>query len=109
MDDSFASPPWTEEQLDALWRWQTCGWVHEFTCPNHGDSDHKRFFAAVDCIDALTPTADGWVCPACAYTQNWAHRFMLTAPPPNPLTFLGAGDAKLSSTANPDADSDMNP
>lgn len=30
--------PWTDEQVEALNRFQTAGFVHEFTCPHdHGE------------------------------------------------------------------------
>lgn len=62
--------PWTEVEVAALNRFQTSGFVHEFTCiEDHGAASR-----------VLTATADGWRCPSCAYTQNWAHRFMLQAP-----------------------------
>jgi len=66
--------PWTDEQVDALNRWQQCGHVHEFTCPNH----HKA-------SRVLEAKNDGWHCPGCTYTQTWAHVMMTREPPPSPL------------------------
>lgn len=43
--------------------------MHPFTCG--GTTGDGR-----DCRHDLVATEDGWVCPACAYTQNWAHDFM---------------------------------
>jgi aspartate carbamoyltransferase regulatory subunit len=43
---------------------------HPFTCGNS------------NCIDehnnrtALLARERGWICPSCAYTQTWAHKFM---------------------------------
>lgn len=57
--------PWTQEQIDALNKWQKCGYVHPYTCG--GKIDGK------DCREDLIATKDGWVCPKnCGYTQNWA-------------------------------------
>jgi ribosomal protein S27AE len=61
--------PWTDEQVAALNRFQTCGFVHEFTCGN----DHAGG-------RVLVAHRDGWQCPSCNYTQNWAHRLMLEKP-----------------------------
>lgn len=62
--------PWSDEQVAGLQRWQSYGFVHEFTCLNgHG---------------ALVPTKAGWTCPHCIYTQNWAWDFMFQ-PQRNPL------------------------
>lgn len=61
--------PWTDEQVDALTRWQLCGFVHEFTCPReHGDG--------VQISMVLIPNKSGWTCPCCDYTKDWAHDFM---------------------------------
>ena len=74
-------PPWTADQVAQLWRWQRCGWVHPFTCPNHGDEFHTWKYAT-EGSDYLTPTEDGWCCDVCGYFQDWAHDFMLAGPPP---------------------------
>lgn len=57
--------PWTDEQVEALNRYQREGKFHPFTCGN--DSRHQN----------LVATKDGWICPNCDYTQNWAHGFMM--------------------------------
>lgn len=64
MDKIFA--PWTDAEVATLNRWQQLGTVHEFTCPCEHDGDRT-----------LVAHNDGWHCPDCLYTQNWAHRFML--------------------------------
>jgi hypothetical protein len=57
--------PWTQEQVNQLNRFQQLGFVHEFTCPNsHADR-------------TLHATPNGWICPGCDYTQDWAHESML--------------------------------
>jgi hypothetical protein len=66
---------WTPEQVAKLNEWQGCGWVHEFTCPNAHPDAHQE----------LVATVDGWICPSCDYTQDWAHDFMFNGAPPDPL------------------------
>lgn len=68
MSDQIKAP-FTEEQVEKLNAWQKLGFVHEFTC----DNNHKG-------NRVLVATKDGWKCPSCPYTQNWAHEFMLTTP-----------------------------
>lgn len=69
--------PFTTEQVRALNRWQSLGYVHEFTC---------------ECGRRLTATPAGWVCVGkdCDYTQDWAHDFMADADkhPENPIIKL---------------------
>jgi len=82
--------PWTDEQVAALNRWQAYGFVHEFTCPN----DHKMSVP-------LEATKRSWVCPACGYTQDWAHDFMFEEHS-NPLeTAFAANAAKQRARQRP--------
>lgn len=67
--DIKLTAPWTPDQVAALNRFQTSGFVHEFTCGNDHAGDR-----------VLVAHADGWHCPSCAYVQNWAHRMMLETP-----------------------------
>ena len=69
--------PFSPESVQALNEYQTatCNGMpfHPFTCENrsdtgHGDEGGDR--------GTLIATQDGWVCPACSYTQDWAHTFM---------------------------------
>jgi hypothetical protein len=71
-------PPWSDKDIAALKRWQQAETVHPFTCIEAHQSELQRI---------LVPTKDGWICPTCSYTQNWAHAFMLHEPP----TFNGIG------------------
>jgi len=73
-ETSKRSVPWTPEQVDALNRWQSCGWVHPFTCGSCGG------------LAQLHATVRGWICPYCDYTQEWAHEVMFGPLPPSPLT-----------------------
>lgn len=53
--------PWTMEQVRKLARYQRLSHLHPYTCgwsENHGEMN-------------LIPTARGWICPACDYTQDW--------------------------------------
>jgi hypothetical protein len=56
--------PFTESEVEKLNQWQTDGRFHPFTC------------GSADCREVLVATVDGWVCPKCDYTQDWAHDFM---------------------------------
>lgn len=75
--------PWSDEQVANLQHWQTCGFVHEFTCQvNHRNGADRT----------LIPTTKGWRCPSCKYQQNWAHVFMLNSRPVNPAAALQAAE-----------------
>ncbi len=66
-------PPWDEETVNALNRFQSSDHSHPFTCLNdHGEEV------------ALTATTNGWICPVenCDYTQRWVHSFMTKLVPP---------------------------
>ena len=70
--------PWTLEQTDSLNKYQVSGQFHPFTCGgNRGDKAHKEY-AQNHKQDSglLIATPEGWKCPVCSYTQNWAHSFM---------------------------------
>lgn len=58
--------PFTDEQVQALNRWQNRQDRHPFTC---GKCDSRV---------PLIATTDGWRCGVngCDYRQNWAHDFM---------------------------------
>jgi hypothetical protein len=73
--------PWTQEQVDGLNRFQVCPWVHPFTCPD--DHDLGGMSQPVKAVLAARP--EGWVCPLCGYTQDWAHDFMVKGAPPHPM------------------------
>lgn len=62
--------PWTKSQVDTLNAYQRNKYFHPYTCSNRGDSEHK--FANGD-YGVLVATENGWVCPDCGYTQDWAH------------------------------------
>jgi hypothetical protein len=53
--------PFTPDQVAALNYRQRSLLVHPYTCGN--DSQHPLLVAA----------KDGWTCPGCDYTQDWAH------------------------------------
>lgn len=73
---AYIKAPWTDDQVAALARWQTYGFVHEFTCMAIDHPAGKN--------NVLYPTRDGWRCLHCDYTQDWAHNFMFE-PQTNPL------------------------
>jgi hypothetical protein len=70
--------PFTEEQVKNLEHWQKSGFVHPFTCAKQGGGKHAL----------LIPSKDGWLCPTCGYTQDWAHGYManIKVEPPNYTT-----------------------
>lgn len=59
--------PWAPEHVAALRRHQADPRFHPYTCENRGDGKHYE-------DGLLVPTAEGWVCPWCSYTQAWAWR-----------------------------------
>jgi hypothetical protein len=61
--------PWSLEQTQHLNDFQHASLYHPFTCRNRGDGEHEG-------EGLLRATTDGWVCPSCDYTQDWAHPFM---------------------------------
>jgi hypothetical protein len=58
--------PFTPEQCEKLNILQKCGEFHPFTC------------GSPNCRADLVATPEGWHCPQCNYTQNWAHNFMVS-------------------------------
>lgn len=69
--------PFSPEAVQALNEYQTatCNGMpfHPFTCANRSDPGHGREGGD---LGTLIATQDGWVCPVCSYTQDWAHTFM---------------------------------
>lgn len=62
--------PFTEQEVEALNLFQTNRLLHPFTCGNRTNNLHY------DGEGVLIATTDGWICPFCTYTQDWAHRWM---------------------------------
>ena len=62
----------TEEQVKSLNEYQKNGFMHPFTCGGRR-TDEKH----LDGEGLLVATVDGWICPYCDYTQDWAHGFMM--------------------------------
>lgn len=87
--------PWTDEQVAALYQWQACDNVHPFTCGGKDSKEHAEFerMYGYRHEGVLIPAKDGWHCPVCDYTQNWAHDFMLN-PPGNILVDCDRQDRK---------------
>jgi hypothetical protein len=56
--------PFTKEQCDRLNAYQEAHVFHPFTCGN----GCRR--------SVLVATPEGWKCPDCDYTQDWAHAEM---------------------------------
>lgn len=77
--------PFTPDQVEQLNRYQNFGFVHEFTCANNHEGNR-----------VLIASAEGWKCPSCDYTQNWAHAFMADK---EELDFMESGYIMLLKTA----------
>jgi hypothetical protein len=69
--------PFTAAQVRGLNEYQTGTafgmHMHPFTCAERGDGQHGEEGGDTG---VLIATAEGWVCPWCDYTQDWAHGFM---------------------------------
>lgn len=61
--------PFTPEQVASLNGYQQSGAFRELTC--RGDGCPAAGEQAV-----LVAAENGWHCPACTYTQDWAHEAM---------------------------------
>ena len=69
--------PWTPEQIETLNRLQRGElYGHPYTCPHRGEVPHHDNGHDTGCLLA---TKDGWLCPDCGYTQDWAHASSLDA------------------------------
>lgn len=53
--------PWTDEQVATLNYYQESGVFHPYTCGGE------------KCRADLVATVNGWTCPQCDYTQDWAY------------------------------------
>lgn len=65
-----ARVPFTLDQAASLNAYQASGSFHPFTCGNDlcpGTGGEHAVLVAGE---------DGWHCPACTYTQDWAHEAM---------------------------------
>lgn len=70
---------WSPDEVKLLNRWQQLRIVHPFTCGNNRMDEKHRAYQAEHGGDygQLVATENGWVCPACGYTQEWAHQAMV--------------------------------
>ncbi len=71
--------PFTPAQVDALNAYQREGRFHPFTCGgDRGDAAHAAEAEASGSGEPglLVATPEGFRCPACSYTQPWAHAAM---------------------------------
>lgn len=72
--------PFTDEQVEALNRYQADPRWHPFTCGRtRNDARHRAYAEEHNQRDygILVAHREGWECPACGYTQDWAHAFMV--------------------------------
>lgn len=80
MSHGLLRAPWTQEQVDALNRFQRREDFHPFTCGGDRCDDAHKKYADDNNLSAygiLQATPDGWVCPVCGYKQDWAHSAMV--------------------------------
>jgi hypothetical protein len=64
--------PWTDQQVTNANAWQTVRSVHPFTCGQRDDHAGQG---------VLVAATDGWHCPECDYTQEWAYAIQLNEVP----------------------------
>jgi DNA-binding NtrC family response regulator len=87
--------PFSPDQVESLNRYQRSGLGHPFTCGNNrGSKAHKKAMKVRGDKDlgVLVATSNGWVCPACSYTQQYAYDFMAD---PTVLDKMTASTARL--------------
>jgi len=70
-DYKVTRAPWAPDQVASLNAYQATGIMHPFTC-----GDHECRAAAHPKQATLIAYPDGWYCPRCRYTQDWAHTWM---------------------------------
>lgn len=58
--------PFDADQVRWLNAYQRGGAFHPFTCPERHIGKER----------VLVAHTEGWFCPSCTYTQDWAHTFM---------------------------------
>ncbi len=63
--------PFTDDEIEALNSWQKSKLTHPYTC----GSGNRTDAAHTDGEGVLVATRDGWICPFCDYTQDWAAPF----------------------------------
>jgi hypothetical protein len=68
--------PFSQVQVFFLNKFQETRRFHPFTCGGDG------------CRANLVATTDGWRCPNCDYTQDWAHDFMAKPLPQSQLELM---------------------
>ena len=67
--------PFTDEQVDALNKYQQSGLFHPFTCCSP-EKIKECTRASGESEGLLIATNEGWICPCGKYKQDWAHSFM---------------------------------
>lgn len=62
----------TPDEVKSLNGYQEARYFHPFTCGSGNRTDEHH----LDREGVLVATEDGWKCPYCDYTQDWAHEWM---------------------------------
>lgn len=89
MENHKINAPFTDEQVEKLNKFQTNRVGHPFTCGVCRDADVEKIINTLDedeIFEAiissserkLVATNDGWICPNCDYTQDWAWAIMVS-------------------------------
>lgn len=80
--------PFSLGHVVALNRYQRDGRFHPFTCGNdRGNAAHREYQRQHGGdFGQLVATTEGWVCPVCDYTQDWAHASVAPEAVPTPST-----------------------
>lgn len=76
-DNGCIRPPFTPEQVQRLNEGQTNtgdGMIHPYTCRYRSEKPHGHVGGD---LGVMIATRDGWVCPYCDYTQEWAASALL--------------------------------
>lgn len=75
--------PWDDAQVESLNGYQRSGVGHPFTCGRCRDADTESAITRFGDLPEparperlLVATRNGWVCPTCDYTQDWAWTVM---------------------------------
>ena len=69
-------PPWSPAIVEQLNAYQRNPAFHPYTCGGkRGDPAHVEYAERHKQHDTgiLVAALDGWRCPVCDYTQDWAH------------------------------------
>jgi len=70
LKSEWVHPPWDADMVSKLNGFQQNPFAHPFTCGNRDSAVHNGQESL------LVATSNGWICPHCDYTQDWAWAWM---------------------------------